>query len=418
MDEQGDARSVVDSVYVAHYLDVLRQLRSHLSGQAGAPLPPSFIPPTGCWTSREKDSFFHGLSVHSRLRPDLIAECISTKSIVDVCNYLEVLEEAASSPEHNEVSIHRRAFPAAMEMSQEWIEFEEDKAAGILTAEGCWDEEAQQRKRSDDILAHKMFLKAERKREREGDEVEVEASKSQKLALTSWLEKQTRRWKQEDFCKSLDNRDLVAVGMILRDAEQIELDIAEQATGETSQRQQIVTQPQTATSFDESVIDPVLLALSRNSQQPASPIQTDNRGEPRPAREASLSPGPSTTLAHLSPTSRRRYQKRLYMRRKRAKLSGREVDDKVRRLKPGRKAKKVMRSTSSTADAAVGASAEALDVESEQHEDGDFRRSHASGKTLPYKILAEFTALGIDAEVLGELGLDLFHPGGLAKLMK
>jgi hypothetical protein len=55
----------------------------------------------------------------------------------------------------------------------------------------------------------------------------------------------------------------------------------------------------------------------------------------------------------------------VHMRRKRAKLSGREVDDKVRRLKPGRKAKKAMRSTSPAVDTTVDASAEALDVESQ-----------------------------------------------------
>jgi hypothetical protein len=112
------------------------------------------------------------------------------------------------------------------------------------------------------------------------------------------------------------------------------------------------------------------------------------------------------------------------MRRKRAKLLGRDVDETAYRLKPGRKAKKVTRSRSTTADNIVDASMDTMEVhvDVEQIDDdgegGEFHHSHVSGKTLPYKILAEFRATGVDAEALGELGLDLFHPGVLAKLMK
>ena len=48
------------------------------------------------WFPTEQDLFFHGIRVHSRLRPDLIAEGIGTKNTVDVAAYIDALHDAAA----------------------------------------------------------------------------------------------------------------------------------------------------------------------------------------------------------------------------------------------------------------------------------------------------------------------------------
>ena len=161
---------------------------------------------------------------------------------------------------------------------------------------------------------------------------------------------------------------------------------------------------------------------------------TQIRLEPSsPARRVSLAPSESaeaisggTSLSGsaiaqsddsellLSPASRRRLRKRLYMRRKRAEKTGEAVNQSLTRLKPGRKSKS-RKSDLSEKQAHV---TENSDGEIDEREGRVTRHHNLSGKTLPYKIRARFDTQHIDAERLRQEGLGLFHMAGLSRLMR
>lgn len=99
------------------------------------PLYGSSIPPNlSFWTRNEKEAFFRALQRFSRFRPDAIAEAIGTKSIGDVEILMSDLEscralDATYRP--RELSRH----PAAREMSEKWISFEETLAEDAIVWE-------------------------------------------------------------------------------------------------------------------------------------------------------------------------------------------------------------------------------------------------------------------------------------------
>jgi len=372
MDGVPESRPSLDPLYLSHYLEVLRDAQAHLSGRTpDEPLPPSLIPPTGYWSTHEKNAFFHALCVHSRLRPDLIADSVKTKSITDVCNYIDLMDESLRNTEG--ARLERKEIPAAMELVPDWLAFEEQQAVAILAEEPGWDLKVLQQDRDAGLTARKKLVRGHK--------------------MKAGMETEQRDlWTKEDSLQSLDRRDMVALGMILRAAEAPPDD--ESRSGSRSRQStdpREISPPLLPTpGLDESLIDPALLALRPPLIRTRSPSPTSNTSIP----------------PDLSPVSRRRFQKRLYMRRKRAKVAGREAELKVARLKPGRRAKKVR-----------GASINEDVVMSGADED-EFRHDQVSGKTAVYKSLAKFTDVGIDANLLGELGLDLFHLGGLSKLIK
>ena len=114
----------------------------------------------------------------------------------------------------------------------------------------------------------------------------------------------------------------------------------------------------------------------------------------------------------LSPKSRRRLQKRLYMRRRRAKLQGQDPTETMDtmafpgRLKPGRKTKRV--------DAPAPCPTRGSDTESDDQLPA--KKHSQRGLTLPYKLRAIFSELGVDAAYLRAQGMDLIHLGALAHL--
>ncbi|THG95358.1 hypothetical protein EW026_g6283 [Hermanssonia centrifuga] len=125
----------------------------------------------------------------------------------------------------------------------------------------------------------------------------------------------------------------------------------------------------------------------------------------------------------LTPKSRRRLTKRMYMRRKRAEATGRVVEQTLSRLKPGRKSKPLPPTPFETA--ALGETGENNPATGEPSLDGapdqeehSFRHAHPSGLTLPYKMRARLDALGINAAWLREEGLDFFHMTSIGRLMR
>src|ERR1700721_3739475 len=119
------------SFYQLDYRNHLSATQDHLLGSQNPdpPLKCSYISPTGYWTPAEKNIFFHALVVHSRLRPDLIASCLPNKTFVDVCTYIDHLEAASYD---NPPDDHLRSdLPRAMEVSDDWIAYEEVEASTL-----------------------------------------------------------------------------------------------------------------------------------------------------------------------------------------------------------------------------------------------------------------------------------------------
>ncbi|KAG8918963.1 hypothetical protein FRC00_011902, partial [Tulasnella sp. 408] len=113
--------------HVQHTLNHSLGLDSDLWGPSS--LPYTVLPPATIWSPEEKHQFFHALSRHSRLRPDLIAQDIGGgKSVVEVCVYLDALERAVKSlPEDSQPL----PFQAAIEVPARIVRFE-DKQSRLL----------------------------------------------------------------------------------------------------------------------------------------------------------------------------------------------------------------------------------------------------------------------------------------------
>ncbi|KAJ9099978.1 hypothetical protein QFC21_003986 [Naganishia friedmannii] len=97
------------------------------------------------WTSAEKLQFFGSIARRSRWQPDLIAQDIGTKSQVDVIEYIVALEEERSSlevfskPRKDRLRCGgwiRGLAPAAREMKESRIEWEEKMAERLVAEEG------------------------------------------------------------------------------------------------------------------------------------------------------------------------------------------------------------------------------------------------------------------------------------------
>src|SRR5215471_5709328 len=92
-DEESEHQSPhSDPGYLASYREHIAHTRAHLAGLEGN----HKLDANGSshWSVAEQNIFFHGLCVYSRQRPDLIAQDIGTKTVVDVCEYINVLDEA------------------------------------------------------------------------------------------------------------------------------------------------------------------------------------------------------------------------------------------------------------------------------------------------------------------------------------
>lgn len=120
------------------YLDDLRNHCEHVHNHANGlddalwgpeELPFSVLSPSTVWSPDEKHTLFRALSRHSRLRPDLIAESIGTKSAVEVCVYLEALENRRGE------DIGIRGFPSALEVTDAIVNFEMDQAKTLANLE-------------------------------------------------------------------------------------------------------------------------------------------------------------------------------------------------------------------------------------------------------------------------------------------
>lgn len=511
LDVADDSEYSVGPTYLAHFSEHLLQARSHLAGKDGsAPLPPSFFPPQAYWTSQEKDLFFHGLMIHSRLRPDLIADEVKTKTVVDVCVYLALLERGA----RDAAVVSRKDLSIAMEVSDRWVAFEEQKACALIREEPKLETKELEKEREDEIRVRRNGLRAKRGQGKTAsNERDREAEKQRRHAFNSWLKEREEEWKVENMLRALDLPTLRAMDRLLREGDEARL--AEEPKAEEEQRASSIPLGElnsgqhrasgASSPINDEMIDPVLRAQSESAPPAAAsitetipsdrlPINPENSSQaahmlPHAHFHPSTPPFPTKQLlpevlplvapststiqdkslvdsndtiidGQLSPAARRRLQKRLHMRRKRAEARGVIVDETAAKLKPGRKKRRISASPSDNVvsilgrdeneeDAAVNAQTsplhEALPTSEAQHpqksvqvnmidgrhescrsnvvmlkadEQEQKRQSNPSGVTLPYRLLARLRATGLDADKLHEEGLGLLHLGGMVKLMR
>ncbi|PCH40213.1 hypothetical protein WOLCODRAFT_150249 [Wolfiporia cocos MD-104 SS10] len=211
---QGDRVNLSQDPYLAHINDHIEHTRSVLAGNDGhRPLPPSYFAPYAYWTSVEKAAFFHALSIHSRLRPDLIAEEVKTKTVADVCIYLDMLEEGARTT----APMSRRDFPAAIEVSDKWIEFEEQKALSIIEAEPQIDAMLLEHAHEEEVRLKKASLRAQPETSPHATGPrDWRARVEKRKKFRSWLRERKEEWEAEDGLRELDTRTLKLVAQVLK----------------------------------------------------------------------------------------------------------------------------------------------------------------------------------------------------------
>ncbi|KAF8629650.1 hypothetical protein AX17_005589 [Amanita inopinata Kibby_2008] len=418
----------------------LAQTQAHLSGETDRPLPPSFIYPAGYWTSAEKNTFFRALARYSRLRPDLIAAHIQTKSIVDVCTYIHQLDDASKA---TATRWNRKDMDIAFDVSDAWLEFEEKNANSLSAVEPFWDHEQWKISRQEEM---------EKKQEEMRDIAAPDAFEHWKLEAEA-------QWDREDALRQLGALHLSVLESILRegDADQPtkhaeeDLDgtlaIDRQTPGTT---QSLPLIPQVATGTNPSYvtrdagIDPTLHLISPlslatptgNAGPRASNSRGDNDGRPLrplPQRSDSIalcindgerSPSVPRNVhsldqlpsGNLSPTSRRKLQKRLYMRRKRAEMAGNKANLAMARLRPGRerrervarpRPKKYNTKNSKRRDAAESGDKEV---------DPKYNMCHLTN-TRGHQLRRSLSDKQIGVTQLQQMGLGLFHLSTLSRLM-
>ncbi|KAG6900763.1 hypothetical protein C0993_002187 [Termitomyces sp. T159_Od127] len=439
--------------YVSQFRTHLAEVRAHLVGVVGDDPPPSFIPPTGYWTPSEKNAFFHSLSVYSRFRPDLVAASIGSKSVLDVCAYIDILDEAIARDAH--FLLPRSDLPSAVEVSNDWIAREENMAEGIISLETSL-ERAKLLLRREEEISIKKGLQVDAPPIEEGLIVET---------LETWECDRRRCWGQEDALSKLECHHLKVMERILNDAESGDANVGDPRPEDQEAEPVDETPPSDRDSQSLVVSDGMpgfasqryletsphveiprdtLSALSfTSSPQASSPDSLVVRplGSPRlPSPDSDRETGDD--LSALSPVSRRRLQKRLHMRRKRAIQRGEDVYIANRKLRPGRKVKasrsrgeqpielivdkrgedalmevdqgdgRAIKSTKST-------TREEIDEENEEDNSewlpGHHRKNR--GLTKPYKIKRDFESQGIDYNTLIDGNLGFFHLSTLGRLM-
>ena len=408
-EESSSPPSLIDienGVYLTEHLaDHISATRHHLTGAPEPPeppYPPSFHPPTGYWTSAEKALFFRALTVYSRLRPDLIAASIGTKSTADVAVYLSLLREGAtrvnndkagsSSSRHGAaITIGRDQHQAAHEVSTELVDLEDQHATRICLAEPMHVKEVESEARAEALRTAKNGIRVRRGEGGKGHERDREGQRARREEFEQLRAEHEVEWAREDALARLDIVGLQVLDRMLRADEEKKM--------------------KTGSGVEDTITTTLHPVASSSSPAGELHATTLPRSSP-PATAAPDEDGEddaNATLSNLSPASRRLISKRLHMRRKRAEASGSIAQLDPARQKPGRKtsATSKYRQPKPRSD----------DNDTTDGENPNPKQPER-GNTRPYKVQHEFERLGIGAHHLRENGLGLFHLGALGRLMR
>lgn len=483
-----ETETLIDNAYLNHFSKHLDHVRAHLAGtDKSGRLPPSFLPPSAHWTSAEKDLFFHALAIHSRLRPDLIAKEVRTKTIVDICLYILSLESGArvNGP------MPRMDLQIAMQVSDAFVALEDQKAQPLLVSEPQWEHRALEEERALELEAREKAVRARKgEAQSETNEEYRQDVRRRKKEFKQWVADRRAEWKLEDTLRTLNFTTLKAMDRVLRDEDEVRLQAneaealddamagrdsevvesheeAHQELAPAADSQQLVfpiieqqapstsEQPIISAAFDDEMIDPML----RDQSQGAHPIPTstavatsgDALGHPDSAttpahtlpyaqfrpRTPPFTPAslptedtPSTSRgslvasdpsaeSHLTAAARRKLQKRLHMRKKRAEARGLSAVSTAVRLKAGRKrAEKVLRGPTAYAKPASSDQNSVRHPPSSGSPQERGRHPHLSGATLPYKLLMKLRDIGLDADALQKEYVGVMNLKGLPRLMR
>jgi len=403
-DEESKTSSLADGlpdsdIYITEHLSPhISATRHHLTGAPEPPEPPyapSFHPPTGHWTATEKALFFRALSVHSRLRPDLIAASIATKSTLDVAVYLSLLRDGATRA--NAGTITRDLHPAAHEVSPALVALEERHAAHLCAVEPAREREAQSEAREEEGRTVKNGMRVRRGQGTKGSERDREGQKARLEAFEQWRGERKVEWAREDALGRLDGAMLQVLDRMLR--------MDEESRGEADAG----SAKEVAREGDVVEGEPSI------THHPSAPSSSRHATTPR--RSSPLPPTPDDDIeedysgaipSDLSPASRRLICKRLYMRCKRAEASGSTAQLDPARLKPGRKASATSKYKPPRPK----------DGDKDSNNEVGNPKRPVRGDTRPYKIQRELERLGVRAHYLRANGMDLFHLSALGRLMQ
>lgn len=376
--------------YETLFLKAISSTRSHTRGVASQPLVSSIVTPNAFWTGEEKDIFFHGLSLYSRLRPDLIASHIGNgKTAVDVMGYITNLEESLKSTDMDE---KRVSVPSARCVSKKWLKFEEEQAFILARKEVEWEHVLRSKERARILKEGRNKI---RKVKEKGFVRDVAARNLEQERRAEWelqAQEQQLSWDREDVLDALGYHELAFLDSLIRNAED----------------------PDDA---------------SREASARAETAPPDDKEQSRP--------NSPTYIANMTPAERRRYQKRLHMRKKRAEATGQAVITDKGRLRPGRKTVRPQlldsptksRSSPSTrassragsvqgSDNGAADRALAIRNDSEDSRDDNANNFKARGLTVAQQIQVRFTELDITIEALQKRGLDLFNLSRFHSLSK
>ena len=349
--------------YKSLFSEFISSVRSHAQSTGKKGFVSSIHGPNTFWTSAEKELFFHGLTRYSRLRPDLIAAHIATdKTAVDVVAYIAALEKGSK---RTDVDEKRTSAPSARCVSTKWIEYEEKQAALLARNEVEWE-------RSQLATGRERILKEEksriRKRREKGfvrDRVARAQEQERREEYMRRVEEYERLWDQEDTMDSLGYNELSFLDSLIRTHTEAN------GTNAFATEDDAVDQPEPD--------DP----LSPNSPTQIAELSGDGETSP-------------IDMSSMNAAERRRLQKRLYMRRKRAEASGRTpIQDNVR-LRPGRRTTRPQPLDPLTTS------------ESDKGRD-EGKKWRKRGLTVAQQLHLQFSELGIDVGTLQEGGLDIFN---------
>ncbi|KAG8852015.1 hypothetical protein FRB91_007110 [Serendipita sp. 411] len=342
----------------------------------------SIVPPNTFWTNEEKEIFFRSISRHSKLRPDLIAADIGEKkTVVDVIAYIALLEEGVKSLANEEIEdddddddvVEEPLQHSARVMSDKWIHFEEIQSVKLMKMEIQWEAENVERER---IKLARKIKKTIGSSRAEGLIRSRALDREYRQRFEAEMEVVEKQWAREDMLERLGELDLSNIQKIIRVAEE----------EEQQQRQGRFASPNP----------------EEDGRPPKSGMAQEEDG-----------------MASMTPEERRRWQKRMYMRRMRAAASGTVAVEDERRLKPGRrpneghsqtKHPEPTRSTNSTIQGITGANVSQGSkngIESPRDDEG--RRYRPRGLTTDQKIQKSLQDLEVDITFLREHGLDLFN---------
>jgi len=440
------------------------------------------------WTPEEKDAFFHALTTSSRLRPDLISACIQTKSVFEVCQYIQTLDEAledlnaaeieseeeASSSDDDEdehansddnldspaqtgrkrkrhpseretqaqkrarkrleresLALQRRALhPTAHEVSEEWVEVEDDLSRALCALDDvqdivgridhppCSSSSPKNASSIPGVSANANVTDGDGREknvsthfqglaEDEREPIEVTgAGKEVEEGRVQSEEHQSPAWKTQNL--HLMPEQLHILARIVREGE----DNASYVDSSTA-----------LSTAGEVAIAPGS-CVSPDAQVPPSMVGPAPTGVPEEPQEDKDEDedAANVDLSKMTAAARRRFKKRLYMRKQRALKRGvalEEVDTTSLRLKRGRPRKQF-----EVDDQEIEPEAERENAEEEGYawrpvSAGEHADDEEEGDaTVRRDFLAELEHAHIDARTLEEERLSFFNLPGVGRLLK